>query len=298
MNPLVDSRSVALQSRLKAYADKVDARLRELLPPVDRMPSELHTAMRYSCLAPGKRLRPALVMAAAEAVGGVADVVIDAACAVEMIHCFSLIHDDLPALDNDDLRRGLPTCHKKFGEAVAILAGDSLMALAFDTLARVPLPAPSVLAAVQELTHATGTDGLAGGEAVDVLSEGKTVDLATLEFIHSRKTGALISASCAIGAILGGGSHAEVEGLRSYGSHVGLAFQIADDLLNETATAEELGKSVGSDRERQKATYPALFGVEESRRLAVSHSRAAMAALPGPSEVLVGLAEYAVTRTR
>lgn len=260
--------------------------------------------MRYSCLAPGKRLRPALCMACAEACGAIAESVLDAACALEMVHCFSLIHDDLPALDDDELRRGLPTCHVKFGEAIAILAGDALLALAFHTLASPPSGAgrPShrdgaVLLAVRELTQATGSDGLAGGEAVDILSEGKEVDQATLEFIHLRKTGALISASCAIGAILGGESEEQVEQFRAYGRHLGLAFQIADDLLNETATPAQLGKSAGSDRSRRKATYPALLGIDESRRRALKAVTHAMESLPYDSPFLRDLAKFAIDRT-
>jgi geranylgeranyl diphosphate synthase type II len=291
---------VEFESRLKAYADRVDTRLRELLPPVDRMPAELHSAMRYSCLSPGKRLRPAMCMASAEAVGGSVEAVLDAACAVEMLHCFSLIHDDLPALDNDDLRRGLPTCHKKFGEAIAILAGDSLLALAFETLAGCPGEPTRVLSALRELGHATGTDGLAGGEAVDILSEGKVIDNDTLEFIHTRKTGALISATCAIGATLGGGTEAQIEGLRRYGAKVGLAFQIADDLLNETATPEQLGKAAGSDRDRAKATYPAVMGLAESRTVAEQAVASAVAELAGMAETsfLQQLASFAIRREK
>jgi len=261
--------TVSSPLQLKAYSEPVDARLRQLLPSVESEPSDLHAAMRYSCLAPGKRLRPVLCMAAAEAVGAARESVLDAACAIEMVHCFSLVHDDLPAIDNDDLRRGVPTLHKKFGEAMAILAGDALFALAFEILSHSPHEPVRVVAALRQLSRASGTQGLVGGEVVDVLSEGRAVDAETLRFIHSHKTGALIAASCEIGGALGGGSEEQVKALTTYGERIGLAFQIADDILNETSTPEQLGKAAGSDRERQKATYPALYGLEESRKMAI-----------------------------
>jgi geranylgeranyl diphosphate synthase type II len=300
--------------QLKAYADAVNARLDQLLPPSYVVPFELHEAMRYSCLSPGKRLRPALCMASAEAVGAHAEPVLDAACAIEMVHCFSLIHDDLPAIDDDDLRRGQPTCHKRFGEAIAILAGDALFSLAFEVLSHMSFGAvrlrrtggrnapatgnDGVLRAVQVLTKATGSDGLVGGEVVDVLSEGVSIDIERLQYIHSRKTGALMAASCQIGAILGGGTPEEVESLGVFGQRVGLAFQIADDILNETSNPERLGKAVGSDRERAKATYTLLFGLEPARRLAEETATQAKAALDGIREAgfLHELADFTVQR--
>jgi len=276
---------VEVQVRLKAYAALADDRLDQLLPPVTQVPSELHSAMRYSCLAPGKRLRPALALGCCEAAGASWRAALDVACAVEMIHCFSLIHDDLPALDNDDLRRGQPTCHVKFGEAMAVLAGDAMLALAFE-IASENLPE-----AVCELSKATGR--LARGEASDILAEGKAADKETIEFIHANKTGALMSAACAVGAFAGGAS---AEGYREYGEHLGMAFQIADDVLNETATAAVLGKAAGSDRDRAKATYPALYGVEVSRRMARDHAELAISCLPTPDEFLIGLAHYSVHR--
>lgn len=290
---------VSLPLQLKAYAEPVDARLRQLLPSVETPPADLHAAMRYSCLAPGKRLRPILCLASAEAVGVEATSVIDAACAIEMVHCFSLIHDDLPAIDNDDLRRGVPTLHVKYGEAMAILAGDALFSLAFETLASSPHQADRVVKAVICLTKASGSNGLVGGEVMDVQSEGKAADADTLEFIHTRKTGALIAASCEIGGLLAGGSQAEIEALNLYGDKIGLAFQIADDVLNETSTPEQLGKAAGSDRERQKATYPSLYGIDESRRRAdqaVEDSVAALRNAGIQSEMLEGLAKFAVER--
>ncbi len=285
--------------QLKAYAEPVDTRLRQLLPTVENPPTELHAAMRYSCLAPGKRLRPLLCLASAEAVGVQKEAVLDAACAIEMVHCFSLIHDDLPAIDNDDLRRGVPTLHVKYGEALAILAGDALFALAFEALAASVQPADQVVRATLCLTRAAGSNGLVGGEVMDVLSEGKAADEDTLRFIHSRKTGALIAASCEIGGILAGADDVKVSALKQYGEKIGLAFQIADDILNETSTPEQLGKAAGSDRERQKATYPALYGIEESRLLADEAAEDAVQALRAAgiqSEMLEGLARYSVER--
>lgn len=258
--------------------------------------------MRYSCLAPGKRLRPALCIASAEAVGGWAqgsegEAVLDAACAVEMVHCFSLIHDDLPAIDNDSLRRGSPTCHVKFGEALALLAGDALFSRAYEVLSLAHGPADRVLRALQSLSRATGTDGLVGGEVMDVLSEGALVSEEQLEAIHVRKTGALIAASCEIGALLGRGSSEQVASVRAFGLQIGLAFQIVDDLLNELSTAEVLGKAAGSDRVKRKATYPGIHGIEGAKERAAELLDSAVRELHGlDCRALVGLARYAVER--
>lgn len=269
------------------------------MPPAEGRAEQLLTAMRYSVLAPGKRLRPVICLASSEAVGGSAESVVDAACALELVHAFSLIHDDLPAIDNDRLRRGRPTNHVEFGEATAVLAGDALFALAFELLAGVNAVPERIVRAIRILALASGSDGLVAGEVVDVISEGKPFDHATLEYIHSRKTGALIAASCEIGALLGGGDAATVDALRDYGSHLGLAFQIADDILNETATAEDLGKAAGSDRTRGKATYPALHGLEGAREAAKLSADRAIAALPDSianREFLVGLAAFTIQR--
>ena len=285
--------------QLKAFSEPVDARLRQLLPPVESPPADLHSAMRYSCLAPGKRLRPILCLASGQAVGAETASLLNAACAIEMVHCFSLIHDDLPAIDTDDLRRGVPTLHRKYGEAIAILAGDALFALAFETLASSPHPSDRIVAAVKCLTRAAGSDGLVGGEVVDVLAEGKAADAETLEFIHSRKTGALIAASCEIGGILGGADAMRVAALKEYGLAIGLAFQIADDILDETSTTEELGKATGSDRARAKATYPSLYGLEGSRELAQASLNRAVSSLVNAnieSDMLVQLARFSVER--
>jgi geranylgeranyl diphosphate synthase, type II len=290
---------VSFPLQLKAYSEPVDAQLRQLLPSVETRPAELHSAMRYSCLAPGKRLRPVLCVAAANSLGADQESVLDAACAIEMVHCFSLIHDDLPAIDDDNLRRGVPTLHVKYGEAMAILAGDALFALAFQVLASAPQPAEQIARAMRCMAVASGSDGLVGGEVADVLSEGKAADAETLQFIHSRKTGALIAASCEIGGILAGGNPTQVQALRGYGESIGLAFQIADDVLNETSTLEQLGKAAGSDRERRKATYPSLYGVEESRKKADQAVEQALMALQVPgikSDLLAELARFAVER--
>ena len=260
----------------------------------------LHAAMRYSCLAPGKRLRPALCLATAEALNPESlPLVLDAACSVEMVHAFSLIHDDLPAIDNDDLRRGMPTCHIQFGEATAILAGDALFALAFDALSRVSAPAERVVKAVQLLAACAGSAGLVGGEVVDIESEGLPPTENRLDFIHRNKTGALIKASCVIGAILAGGDEQAITEFAEFGDEIGLAFQIADDILNEIATAEQLGKAVGSDRERQKATYPSLYGIEASKARAtalVEQAGRRMERFGPPARPLVEMATFVATR--
>jgi len=293
---------VGVETDLQRCRERVESRLDQLLPPASMQPEALHEAMRYSCLAPGKRIRPALCMASAAAVGGSETDGLEAGCALEMVHAFSLIHDDLPAIDNDDLRRGRPTCHKQFGEAIAILAGDALFALAFQVLASCSASADRLLQAMRVLSHAVGSDGLVGGEVVDVLSEGRDVSQETLEFIHTRKTGALIAAACEIGGLMGGGSFAQVQALRCYGRHIGLAFQIADDLLNELSTAEQLGKAVGTDRERRKATYPALHGIEAAREQALREARLAvdcLADFSNPARLfLEELAAYTVERTK
>lgn len=224
--------------------------------------------------------------------------VVDAACAVELVHCFSLIHDDLPCIDDDDLRRGAPTCHVKFGEALALLAGDALFALAFDVLSSARAPAARVNASVRSLAKAAGSDGLVGGEVLDVVAEGLPVEEDTLRTIHSLKTGALIAASCEVGGILGGGTGKQRTALRSFGARVGLAFQIVDDVLNEVSTGEKLGKAVGSDRDRRKATYPALLGVSGAKREAERLIDAAIEGLEATklTEALAELARYSVTR--
>ncbi len=292
---------MALSERMDAWKALVDARLDQLLPGTDRRPEELHAAMRYSCLAPGKRLRPVLCMLCAEAAGGdPLQAALDAGAAIEMVHAFSLIHDDLPAIDDDDLRRGRPTCHKAFGEAIAILAGDALFALAFETLAGARAEPSRVVRCLRELSSAAGSDGLVGGEVVDVLAEGTRPTEELLEYIHTHKTGSLIAAACAIGAELGGADSELVHRLRRYGACVGLAFQIADDILNEVATPEQLGKAVGSDRQHGKATYPALYGLDGARKAACAAADEAVWCLPQnlPNRALLEeMAAFSICRT-
>ena len=255
--------------------------------------------MRYSALAPGKRLRPGLCLAASEAVGGTDEDALDAACALEMVHCFSLIHDDLPSIDDDDLRRGRPTCHKVYGEAIAILAGDALFALAFQIAASTYEPSKSARCAAL-LAAASGTPGLVAGEVLDVLSEGTEPTLELVQQIHAWKTGSLIAASCEIGAILGGASEKDIQAIRDFGTNVGLAFQIADDILNETSTEEQLGKAVGSDRARMKQTYPAVMGLESARtaaETAVNNALNSLQGLSGDTSALADLARYSMDRS-
>ncbi len=290
---------VNAETLLKTYQKLVDRRLDELLPPISVRPARLHEAMRYSCLASGKRIRPALCLASCEASGGSPVAALDLAAALEMIHVFSLIHDDLPAIDDDDLRRGNATCHKKFGEAIAILAGDALFALGFETIANSYLGAEEKCMCLRIVAEASGSNGLVGGEVVDVESERLPIDAETLEWIHSRKTGALIAASCVIGGIAGGASESQIACLNRFGQLIGTAFQITDDVLNETGDAAALGKSVGSDQMREKATYPRLFGLEESKQAAIRMTELAEAELNSEFEnasALLTLARYSIER--
>ena len=257
------------------------------------MPEALHRAMRYAVLNGGKRLRPLITLALAEAVGGDPAKAMDAACSVEFVHCFSLVHDDLPILDNDDLRRGVPTVHVAFDEPTALLAGDALFALAFETLA-----ATGNAESVAMLASASGTKGMVGGQTIDVESEGREVDLSVIEWIHRRKTGALFEAAAGLGALFGGGNTTQILAAKSFGMDLGLAFQIADDVLDETASTEELGKRSQADRGLNKATYPAAIGIEGSRELALEASNRASAALavfPNSSAAEM-LARFAIER--
>lgn len=283
MNEAQEQNENRARYELEALVEVVDAHLQKCLPSRDLPPKELMEAMAYSLLAPGKRMRPALVLLCAALVRTEeqtwSSAELDAAAAVEMVHAFSLVHDDLPAIDNDDLRRGRPTSHVVFGEAVAILAGDALFGLAFETLANLECEPVVAIGAIRELTEAVGTQGLVAGETMDILAEGQPTSMESLQRIHAMKTGALLRAACAIGGMIGGGSEAEVAALREYGAAIGLAFQIADDLLNATSTAEKLGKAAGSDAERGKATYPALIGIEASKAAAKAAVDRAITAL-------------------
>jgi geranylgeranyl diphosphate synthase type II len=274
--------SVDVQSYMAERARAVDAALGRYLPSESDPPATLHKAMRYSVFAGGKRLRPVFVMAGAEAVGGGMDEVMETACAVEMIHTYSLIHDDLPAMDNDDFRRGVPTNHKVFGEAIAILAGDALLTLAFRLLAdnfAVGSDAHALRNVLIEIADAAGSAGMVGGQVADIESEGKPADGRIVDYIHTHKTAALIRASIRSGAILAGATRTQLDGLGVAGDALGLAFQIMDDILDVTATSEELGKTAGKDQAQQKATYPAVHGIETSRSRAQALVAEAHAAL-------------------
>jgi len=270
---------------LAERAKLVNGALEKFLPSVDAYPPSIHQAVRYSVFAGGKRLRPILVMAGAEAVGGSAESVMPAACAVELLHTYSLVHDDLPVMDNDDLRRGQPTCHKVFGEAMAILAGDALLTSCFGILAQLPqngsISPERVIRVISELTEAAGTRGLIGGQVVDLTSEGDTVDEEILQYIHTHKTGALIRVSVRAGAILSGASGEQLHQLTGYAENLGLAFQIVDDILDVVGDEQVIGKPVGSDQRNQKATYPALFGLEASRQKAAEAAARALSSLDG-----------------
>jgi geranylgeranyl diphosphate synthase, type II len=247
----------------------VDAALNKFLPPARTLPSSIHEAMRYSVFAGGKRLRPVLCLEAARLFSDPPAAAVTAGCAIEFIHTYSLIHDDLPALDNDDLRRGKPTCHKEFGEAIAILAGDGLLTLAFETLAQTPVEAARGVRLISEVARAAGTvRGMVGGQVADLEAEKTRADLATLEYIHRSKTAALIRAACVAGAISGGASDTDVERLRNFGENIGWAFQVVDDILDVEESSAALGKTAGKDQAQQKATYPALLGLTQSREVA------------------------------
>ena len=286
---------------------QVEAALDGSLGP--ERPESLREAMRYSLLAGGKRLRPILCLAACELAGGAAEQAMPTAVALEMIHTMSLIHDDLPAMDNDDLRRGRPTNHKVYGEANAILAGDALLTRAFEMVAlrTSGVPAERLLKVVGELSLASGAPGLVGGQVVDLECEGKDVDLETLEYIHLHKTGALLRACVLSGALIAGASDALLEALRTYARGIGLAFQIIDDILDVTASSEVLGKTAGKDLTADKTTYPKLLGLEESRRRADALVAEAKAALAPYAEgeagalkaaPLLALADYITSRDR
>ena len=258
------------EDRLAGYARLTERALGDLLSdPGGRIEPRLGEAMRYSLLSGGKRLRPALVLAAAEAAGGAAEPALPFACAVEMVHTYSLIHDDLPAMDDDPVRRGKPSSHVKFGDAVAILAGDALLTDAFGVIARggatAGLAPERTLAAVAELAGAAGAEGMVGGQTADVLAEGEGADAARVESIHRRKTGALLRAAVRLGGLAAGAAAGDLERLTRYGEAIGLAFQIADDVLDETGNVEATGKGTPRDRERGKSTYPTAIGLEASR---------------------------------
>jgi len=259
-----------LRDYLAQQQKLVDQELDRLVPPETTPPDTIHRAMRYSLFAGGKRIRPILAIEAARAVGHQGDDVAAAACALELIHTYSLIHDDLPAMDNDDYRRGKLTCHKVFGEAMAILAGDGLLTLAFEVLARLPaVEEARKTRMIAEVAAASGTvGGMIGGQVFDVEGEGQAPTPALLESIHRAKTGALLRCSLRLGAIYAGAREAEYQALSCYGEHVGLAFQIVDDILDVESSSEELGKTAGKDAAQHKITFPAVYGLERSHQMA------------------------------
>jgi geranylgeranyl diphosphate synthase type II len=281
-----------------------EAALEGVLPPETAWPETIHRAARYSLFAGGKRIRPVLVLAAGEAVGGAREELLPLACAVELVHTYSLIHDDLPAMDDDDLRRGKPTSHKVFGEAIAILAGDALLTRAFHLLGEVPpgwdeRRVRRRLAATALLGEACGTTGLIGGQVMDLESEGREIGAAALERLHRAKTGALLSACVRGGAILGGAGEDDLARLASYASAIGLAFQVVDDVLDATQDAAQLGKTAGKDEAARKATYVSLHGLERAREMAAGLREDAFAAIAplGPrGALLAALARQIVDR--
>lgn len=286
---------------IAAQQKRVDAALDRWVPPESANPATIHRAMRYSLFAGGKRLRPLLAIAAADAISDAPSGIESAACALELIHTYSLIHDDLPALDNDDLRRGRPTCHKVFGDAIAILAGDALLTLAFEVLAKLDCAVAEKRAAlVGELATASGTvGGMIGGQVNDLEGEGKFPTAALLESIHRAKTGALLRASLRIGAIYAGADAMQLEALTRYGEHVGLAFQIVDDVLDVEQSSEALGKTAGKDAQQHKITFPAVYGIERSREMAERECVEAHLALKDfddRAERLRQIADYVVQR--
>ena len=289
-----------LKDYLTARQDLVDKALDRFLPKASVKPSTIHKAMRYSLFAGGKRLRPILCIAAAEACGGTGSKAIPAACAVECIHTYSLIHDDLPCMDNDDFRRGKPTSHKVFGEGVAVLAGDALLTVAFEILAQAKeAPRHRIPVLVGELANAAGSLWLIGGQVADLEGEGKKLNGAQLKFIHQSKTAALLTASIRLGAMSANASEKMLASLTTFGKSLGLAFQVIDDILDVTQTSEKLGKSAGKDVAARKATYPAIFGLEKSRREAVRLTHAALSALKpfgAKASMLRSIAEYLLQR--
>jgi geranylgeranyl diphosphate synthase type II len=295
---------LTIENFLSSGKKFVDEALNRLLPNEGTYPESIHQSMRYSVLGGGKRLRPLLVIAAAETVGGGRDKVLPFAVAAELIHTYTLIHDDLPALDDDNLRRGKPTNHKVFGEAIAILAGDALLTHAFAVMTNTALmdsiPEKNILKATNEMAKAMGSIGVIGGQVVDIESEGYPIDANTLEYVHIYKTGFLIRACIECGAILCEATPAQFNALSRYGAHIGLSFQIVDDILDIISDKEVLGKDVGSDLERDKATYPALYGLEESKRKAEQLADEAIASLKQfdeRAEPLRGIARFFVERT-
>lgn len=293
------------EERVRSYLQRVDRALDELLPAVDQPPCTLHEAMRYSVLGAGKRMRPLLCYAAAESVLLTADRVDSAACAVEFIHAYSLIHDDLPAMDDDDLRRGRPTCHRAFNEATAILAGDALLTLTFQTLSSVAAnsdqQAAKWLRVIQLISHAAGYCGMIQGQMLDIGAEGNQLTLNELQSMHRLKTGALIEVSLICGAELADVNSSQLNLLESYAQNIGLAFQVTDDILNVEGDPAIMGKAVGTDELRQKSTYPSLLGLEESKTFAgnlIGDALHALGSFDQKAEPLRAIATYIIDRKK
>ncbi|MEG4501836.1 polyprenyl synthetase family protein [Microcoleus sp. F10-C6] len=293
--------SFDLSAYLAKRKEAIEVALDSALPVI--YPETIYEAMRYSLLAGGKRLRPILCLASCELAGGTISMAMPTACAVEMIHTMSLIHDDLPAMDNDDYRRGQLTNHKVYGENIAVLAGDGLLSYAFELIATKTenVPPQQVLQAIAHLARASGAPGLVSGQVVDLESEGKTgVSLETLNYIHAHKTGALLEACVVCGAILAGASAADLQRMYRFAQNIGLAFQIVDDILDITATQEELGKTAGKDVQAGKVTYPSLWGIEESRRQAsqlVADAKAQLAVFGSKAIPLLAIADFITSRS-
>ncbi|MBM4271462.1 MAG: polyprenyl synthetase family protein [Deltaproteobacteria bacterium] len=298
-----EGQNEALRGYLSERRRIVDEALDRFLPGEDVYPPSIFMAVRYSLFAGGKRIRPILCLASAEAVGGNIETVLPVACALELIHTYSLIHDDLPAIDNDDYRRGRLTNHKVFGENIAILAGDALLTEAFHLMSERNLmeavPPEKLLTVIHDIARAAGYFGMVGGQVVDVQSEGKRVDLDTLYYIHTRKTGALIISSVKAGALLSGAGEDELKALSSYAGDVGFAFQIADDILNVEGDRKMMGKDTGSDADRGKVTFPGLMGIEASRQKAKDLVQSALLAIrhfDHRADPLRMIAEFVVER--
>ena len=285
----------AFADRVPAYLQRLERTTDALLAPAPTDPERLHQAIRYACEG-GKHLRALMVYAAGEALGVAAEKLDAAACAVELIHAYSLVHDDLPAMDNDDLRRGRPTVHKAYDEAIGILVGDALQTSAFEVLANtMELDAEQKVRMIRALAHASGSLGMVGGQAVDMASENKTLTLAQLESLHARKTGALILVTCQLAGIAANASEATTHALERYSKRIGLAFQIQDDVLDQIADTATLGKTAGKDLAAHKSTFPSLLGLEQASQRAdalFDEARAAARSLPGHAEPLLWLADY------
>jgi geranylgeranyl diphosphate synthase type II len=291
-----------LQQFLAARTKTVNAALDKFLPSDKTRPATIHKAMRYSLFAGGKRMRPALCLAAAAACGGKEADALPLACAVECIHTYSLIHDDLPAMDNDDFRRGKPTNHKVFGEGIAVLAGDALLTQSFEIAAQAKgWPRYPHRDLILEIAKASGSLQLVAGQVADLEGEGKKLSVAELKYIHERKTSALLCCSVRLGGMSANCTSAQLKALTDFGYHIGLAFQVIDDILDVTQTSEQLGKTAGKDTRSQKATYPAIVGLEKSRKIAKQLTAKAFAALKtfkGKAVALEALAEFLLKRDR